>query len=262
MFRLSETIQNNPKIIAASDGSVSSSVRAYGWICSLHHGQRLATNHGPVSGSLPSSFHTKAYGLLSYLRFLYCVSQYTHSPLPKETIIYTDSTSLIAKLSEIKNWPYFFPNATMDPDWDVLQQIITSRCLFPLLPVLHFVKGHQDAECPYVTFSLPAQLNIDADHLTGSYAPRPNENPTIVTMIAGTAVSIHLPSGTTTTKYRSTLCKAARMDTIQYYIQNKNKWTDAEFASINWTTHGRSVCHFYHKKQFIVKFVHEWLPLG
>ena len=150
----------------------------------------------------------------------------------------------------------------MDPDWDVLQQIITSRCLFPSLPVLWFVKGHQDVDCPYATLPLPAQLHIDADHLAGSYAPCPNENPTIVPMIAGTAVSLHLPSGTITTKYRSTLRKAASMDTIQHYIQNKNKWTNAEFASINWVTHSHSVCCFYHKKQFIIKFVHEWLPLG
>ena len=86
VFCLSETIQNNPQIIAASDGSVSSSVRAYGWICSLPHGQRLATNHGPIFSSLPSSFHAEAYELLSYLWFLYRVSQYTHSPIPKETI--------------------------------------------------------------------------------------------------------------------------------------------------------------------------------
>ena len=189
-------------------------------------------------------------------------SQYTHSPLPKETILYTDSASVIAKIGEIKKWPYFFPNTTMDPDWDVLQQIITSHRLFPSLPILCFAKGHQDADCPYVTLSLPAQLNVDADHFTRSYAPRPNENPTIVPMIAGTAVSLHLPSGTTTTKYRSVLHKAASMDTIQHYIQNKNNWTNAEFASINWVIHGHSVCCFYHKKQFIVKFVHEWLPLG
>ena len=81
-------------------------------------------------------------------------------------------------------------------------------------------------------------------------------------MIAGFAASLHLQSGTTTTNYRSALHKAASMDTIQCYIQNKNKWTDAEFASINWVAHGCSVCRFYHKKQFIVKFVHEWLPLG
>ena len=81
-------------------------------------------------------------------------------------------------------------------------------------------------------------------------------------MIAGTAVSLHLSSGTITTKYRSALCKAASTDTIQQYIQHKHKWTDTEFASINWVAHGHSVCRFYHKKQFIVKFVHEWLPLG
>ena len=109
-------------------------------MCSLPHGQCLATNHGPVSGSLPSSFQAEAYGLLSYLRFLYRISQYTHAPLTTETIIYTDSASLIAKIREIMKWPYFFPNAMMDPDWDVLQQIITSRRLFPSLPVLWFVK--------------------------------------------------------------------------------------------------------------------------
>ena len=150
----------------------------------------------------------------------------------------------------------------MDADWDVLQQIVTSRRLFPLLPVLQFVKGHQDADCPYATFPLPAQLNIDADHLAGSYAPHPTETPSIVPMIAGTAVSLQLPFGTITTKYRSALRRAAATDPIQHYIQSKHKWTNAEFASINWTAHGRSVRCFYHKKQFIVKLIHEWLPLG
>ena len=39
---------------------------------------------------------------------------------------------------------------------------------FPIAPVLCFVKGHQDANCPYVTLSLPTQLNVDADHIAGS----------------------------------------------------------------------------------------------
>ena len=150
----------------------------------------------------------------------------------------------------------------MDPDWDVLQQIISSLPLFPLLPGIRFVQGHQDKDRPYTTLSLPTQLNVDTDHLAGSYAPRPNKNPTIITMIAGSAVSLHLLSRTITTKYRSALCKAASTDPIQHYIQNKNKWNDNEFASINWIAHGRSVRRFYHKKQFIVKFIHEWLPLG
>ena len=262
VFSLLETFQSNPRIIAASDGSVISSAGAYGWICSLPHSQRLATNHRPVFGSSPSSFRTEAYGLLSYLRFLYRVSHYTHSSLPIETIIYTNSASLIAKINEVEKWPYFFPNATMDPDWDVLQQIITRRRLFPSLPILQFVKGHQDADCPYATLPLSAQLNVDADHLAGSYAPRPTENPSVVPMIAGTATSLQLPLGTITTKHGSALHRAAGTDTIQHYIQGKHKWTNAEFASINWIAHGCSVQYFYHKKQFIVKLIHEWLPLG
>ena len=149
----------------------------------------------------------------------------------------------------------------MDPDWDILQQIIFRLRLFPLFHEIRFVQAHQDDDCPYTTLSLPAQLNVDADHLAGSYIPHSNENPTIVTMIAGSAVSLHLLSGTITPKYRSALCKAASTDPIQHYIQTKDKWSDDEFALINWIAHGRSVCRFYRKKQFIVKFV-QWLPLG
>ena len=148
----------------------------------------------------------------------------------------------------------FFPN--------VLQQIITSHRLFPSHPVLQFVKGHQDVDCPYATLPLPAQLNVDDDHLAGSYATHPTENPSIGPMIGGTTASLHLPSGTIATKHRSALRRAASTNAIQHYIQNKHKWTYTEFASINWIAHSHSVCHFYHKKQFIVKLVHEWLPLG
>ena len=108
----------------------------------------------------------------------------------------------------------------MDQDWDILQQIITSFCLFPLLPEIHFVQRHQDDDRPYITFSLPAQLNVDTDHLAGRYTTRPNENSTIVTMIAGSAVSLHLLSRTITTKYRSALRKSASTDPIKHYIKN------------------------------------------
>ena len=177
-------------------------------------------------------------------------------------IIYTDSASLISEINKIEKWLYFFPNTMMDPDWNVLQQIVTSRRLFPSLPVLQFVKGHQDADCPYATLPLSPQLNVDADHLAGSYAPCPTETPSIVLMIAGTAASLQLPLGTITTKHRSTLHRAAGTDTIQHYIQSKHKWTNSEFASINWIAHGRSAQCFYHQKQFIVKLINEWLPLG
>ena len=242
---------------ASLDYFVTSSPPYLHQFSTISGGNCITTNHRPIFSRFPSSFHAQVYGLLSYLRFLYQVSQYTQSPLPKQNIIYTHSVSLIEKLGEIRKWPYFFRNTTMDPDWDTLQQIIFSLCLLPSLPKTCYIQGHQDDDCPYTTLSLPAQLNVDARHLARSYIPCPNENSTIVTMIAGSAVSLHLVSGTITNKYRSALRKAASMDPIQHYIQTKNKWSDDGFTLINWIAHGRSVCRFYHKKQFIVKFVHE-----
>ena len=42
-----------------------------------------------------------------------------------------DSQSLVDKLHKILEWTYYYPNSTMDPDWDVIQSIITALCLFP-----------------------------------------------------------------------------------------------------------------------------------
>ena len=126
----------------------------------------------------------------------------------------------------------FFPKCHDGPRLGHLATNHYSRCLFPSLPALQFVKGHQDADCPYATLPLSAQLNVDADHLAGRYAPHPTEKPTIVPMIEGTATSLQLPLGTITTKHRSALCRAAGTDTIQHYIQCKHKWTNAEFANL------------------------------
>ena len=67
-------------IEAASDGSVRFETQgAFGWMLSNDPGERLASGMGPARGYRPTSYRAEGYGILSLLRFLIQVSEYTHT---------------------------------------------------------------------------------------------------------------------------------------------------------------------------------------
>lgn len=70
VYELCHTIQQTT-FNAASDGSVySNRSAAFGWILSIRQ-DRLVRCSGPSQGHKPTSYRAEAYGMLSFLRFLY-----------------------------------------------------------------------------------------------------------------------------------------------------------------------------------------------
>ena len=145
-------------------------------------------------------------------------------------------------------WPYYYPNATMSPDWDVLQSIVSLLREFPKTPHLIHVKGHQDNNQTYAQLSMPAQLNVDADKLAGDFEYRPSDDPTIAPLIAGNSVSLQCPTGTISSKYRQNIRKMKSAPIMRQHICHKNSWTKSEFALVDWKSHGMSVRKHYIKK--------------
>ena len=86
-------------------------------------------------------------------------------------------------------WAFYYPNATMGADWDVLQAIVTLLQKFDKLPSLLHVKGHQDKDTSYANLSLAAQLNVDADKLAGEYQYPSNLLPETSPLIYGSSVA-------------------------------------------------------------------------
>ncbi|KAI2496026.1 hypothetical protein MHU86_18499 [Fragilaria crotonensis] len=63
---------------AASDGSVRFTTQgAFGWVLSTDQGLQAATGMGPARGPRPSSYRAEGYGLLSILRFLIRIAEFT-----------------------------------------------------------------------------------------------------------------------------------------------------------------------------------------
>jgi hypothetical protein len=150
----------------------------------------------------------------------------------------------------------------MDADWDILQAIITTLRLFPKTPAVLHVTGHQDRRTSYANLSLPAQLNVDADKLAGIYEYKARQNPKFAALISGSKVQLHTPEGTIASNYRTAIRKLASYPEMKKHIIHSNRWNSHTFDSIDWPAHGISIRKQYHRKHFITKYVHDWLPVG
>ncbi len=127
---------------------------------------------------------------------------------------------------------------------------------------MQHVRGHQDDDTAYVDLPLPAQLNVDADLLASEYEFKMSQCPTRVPLITGNTVQLHHRGRTITSNLKRTVRRLATEPALINYIEKKNSWDNGEFSLVDWDSHGVSLQKHYHIKHFIVKFVHDWLPVG
>ena len=254
--------QFNNGLVLCSDGSVALFTGSFGAVCVSHDNKRLFELAGPAPGFRTSSFRAESYGYLSLLRSIYHLCLFHHQPLPGDLHFYTDSLSMIETVRQRLEWQVEYPYSTMDPDWDLHQSIIYTLRQFPSIPPLSHVKAHQDRYHPYETLSLEAQLNVQADRLAGDYCYPSTLSSRFCPLITGTVATLHGPSGTITSNYRSTLRRLSSDPVITEYLQTKHHWSPAVFDSICWDTHGSVIRANFHRRHFLTKYVHNWLPVG
>ena len=66
--------------------------------------------------------------------------------------------------------------------------------------------------------------------------------------------------GTVTARYPSVFCIAYTGPTLEQYIQRRNGWSDATFASVNWKAHGKALRNHITLRLHFSKLVHDILP--
>ncbi len=165
---------------AASDGSVRFTTQgAFGWVLCTDQGLQAATGMGPARGPRPSSYRVEGYGLLSILRFLIRVAEFTGRVDAWSGVLVTDSQSVLKTLGggdkpfDATDEPVRIDGESvvldvMCPDWDILIEIQNALKQLPDLK-LKFIKGHQDDKIPYAQLPLLARLNVDADAMAGRW---------------------------------------------------------------------------------------------
>jgi hypothetical protein len=154
------------------------------------------------------------------------------------------------------------PNTSLQPDWDVVQQIVTTIRMFPNLPHLTHVKAHQDNAASYKELPVELQLNVQADKLAKNYNSSSLHATTIVPRLSCNAAQLHCQGQTITFRYCRTIRWKALSPAIRQYIMERNHWTAADMETVHWEAHGQALKKNYVLRTFLVKLIHDKLPVG
>ena len=265
-FTVSEAL--GISFVAGSDGSEKYGTDgAFGWMISNESGERAAAGMGPSRGWRMDSYRAECSGMLSLLRFLIRLSDFTYKTERWSGTIGTDSQSMLEKLfgrTKVRDGEALTAEMleeldVMDAEWDLLHEIQLSLCT--LLDVkLTYVKGHQDTHHAYTRLSLLAQLNVDADDKAKEYQMQYGKAHPFVMMSTHAGAFVTLPEGTITAKVITELRSYATGPPLRSYIQERNQWTDSIMGTINWRAHGKAMNGVITRRVHFTKLVHECLP--
>ena len=225
---------------------------------------------GPARSSRPNSYRSEGYGMLALLCLLQRQAKYIQLHEPWHGVIATDSKSLIDTIRgpsqhHIGHSPgtvYQRPLDPLSPEWDVVVGIQKQLQEMPGLKLEH-IKGHQDRDQEYERLPLLAQLNVDANALGNRYQRDHglHQPEVVLTRWAVAHLVVLPPTGTVTSHYDAALQYHASVAPLQAHLRERNQWSPATFAYINWQAHGASIRkHMHRRRTQIIKLVNGILP--
>ena len=253
-------------LIIVCDGSVNQyEAGSFGWVASTSDGTRLATCSGPARGSRLTSYRAEGYGVLSVVRFIYNMHQYTGLPLHViHLTIACDNKSMVRRVTQLipddgTHFQVPYTLEALQPEWDILNEIwYTIKGWRPFQ--MQHVKGHQDRVHRAHALSLHAQLNIEADALATQYlrqSPYPKRE---VLMFPHSHVHFQIGNSTITYRYSRRLRNEEHDRITIPYLKKKYQWTDQVLESINWEVHGKAIRSQRLNMIHTVKLVNDILP--
>jgi hypothetical protein len=247
-------------LIAVSDGSSMDANMTFGWTMSLPNGQQIAGCSRPTPSSKDSSFRAEAFGMLSMVRFLFHLFSFCDARHTWQIQLSTDNQPLLQQIMEYQRYKTYFPNATSNADWDVVQAISKTCTQMHIVPFFRHIKGHQDNQTAYGNLALEAQLNLDADHEAGSYYQMHPDDKTPVRLIPGTCANLVINNNTISSGYKQAIRTASTASPLMAKIHERNGLTFHDMSRIHWTALGQATCRMPSRRTQLLKLSHDLLP--
>jgi ribonuclease HI len=250
--------------IIATDGPVKlhRAKGTFAWVLADQDGTPWLRCCGPVSGTPIDSFCSEACALLSVLVYLNLMADYFMAPIPTiEIYIYTNSESNIKRINQNQHRQrHEFPNKTLSPSWDLHQAIHKELIKLPNIAICH-IKAHQDLSTPNAELTQEAKLNIEANKLAEEVYSSSTFSDQ-VPMIPGVSAQLLNDGKTIVSKHRVITRDIRRTKAIKLRIQEKTGMTDQAFDGVDWDSHTMAVGRSQLSQPFLVKLLHQILPIG
>lgn len=136
------------QLLVCSDGSVTTTGGYYGYVISTSRGHRLIRGKGMVPRSYHNSFRSEAYGVLAALRWLLQASRYYRLSSSAPVTHYLDNQSVISRITKSSKKTWECPNDRLQPDQDIIDEIIHTLSHLSMTVNFEWVQGHQDQMRP------------------------------------------------------------------------------------------------------------------
>jgi hypothetical protein len=246
-------------MLFVSDSSKLCKMMPFGWVLSTPTGTRLAWCYGPASGP-NTSYRAKATGMLATSRFLLRLSQFCDCHQKWHDRYVSDNQGLITRANDRLKYTHSYPNATLAPYWDLVEEIHTTNAILNATASYQHVLGHQDQHKQYEDLPLDAQLNVDADEEVGYFQ---SMHATVMRpaapLLPSTKAQLHIGTQTITGHYPAAIRLVAK-PILGAYIQERNEWEETHLDSILWPALRSSISRNSHRHVQVVKLLHGLLP--
>ena len=111
-------------------------------------------------------YAAKRLGCLQYLFFLGLLQEWTNFHFEEIPItIYADNKNLITRQTNHLEYTHPYPNCTLNPEFDLTEEISRTHSKYNIKATFCHVKGHQDNHQNIENLSIRAKLNVYADKL-------------------------------------------------------------------------------------------------
>jgi hypothetical protein len=152
------------------------------------------------------------------------------------------------------------------PDHDVIMTLSEVRKGLPFKLSSRYVKSHQDDEREFEDLTRPEQLNVLADRCATAALDklRAARKTTAFYPLPACRGYLRDRNGRhITSREIRTLRNALPEKELQDYLQRRNDWSDETYDSINWSAYSSASAGLSdNARTFVVKFTHNWLPIG
>jgi hypothetical protein len=145
----------------------------------------------------------------------------------------TDNKGLLIRIDQSRQCDKSYANATLAPDWDIVEAIVSTLQLLPVTPSFSHVKGHQDDHIAYEDLPLDAQLNIEAEALAGKFQTKFPSDHLQAPLLPSTGVNLMIDKSTVTGQYPSRIHEAAASPELIGYLRRRNYWTKYDWSTID-----------------------------
>ena len=250
-------------ISAASDGTVKAQSAGFGYVIACTStSRRLIRGRGPAFGVDPSSFRAEAYGALAVLRMLIQLEKFTGTRLTTSIHHFIDNSSVVNRIETLRQQTVKNPRDTLNPDHDVIAEIVKGIEELQIPYTVQWVRGHQDSAQPRRTLSLEAQLNCEADDQGSKYQTDASASFVKIPPLPCSPAYLWIAGQTITSRYKTRIREASTIPNLKQYMCKRFGWSKDTMNDIDWDVYKRLVAAQRHNHIIMVKHFHAISPTG